>query len=46
MRASIGAMKAALADPARNAAAVEAFPQLEDREACRRCPYRRPCGRL
>jgi hypothetical protein len=46
MRQSIGAMKAALADPARNAAALEAFPQVEDRAACRRCPYRRPCGRL
>ena len=46
MRQSIGAMKGALADPARNLAALEAFPQLEEREACRRCPYRRPCGRL
>jgi hypothetical protein len=46
MRASIGAMKATLADPARNAAALEAFPQVEDRGRCRRCPYRRPCGRL
>jgi hypothetical protein len=39
-------MKAALVDPARNQAALEDFPQVEDREACRRCPYRRPCGRL
>lgn len=46
MRASIGAMKAALADPARNAADEAAFPRLDDREACKRCPYRRPCGRL
>jgi hypothetical protein len=46
MRQSIGGMKAALADPARNAAAQEAFPQLADRAACRRCPFRRPCGRL
>ena len=46
MRASIAAMKAVLSDPARNAALLEAFPQQEDREACRRCPYRRPCGRL
>jgi hypothetical protein len=46
MRQSIGAMKAALADPARNAAAIEAFPQAEDRQPCRRCPFRRPCGRL
>jgi hypothetical protein len=46
MRTSIAGMRAALADPARNVAAPEAFPQLEDRERCRRCPYRRPCGRL
>ncbi len=46
MRASIAEMKAALADPARNVAAVAAFPQLDAREACRRCPFRRPCGRL
>lgn len=46
MRSSIAAMRAALADPARNVARAEAFPMLEDREACRRCPFRRPCGRL
>jgi CRISPR/Cas system-associated exonuclease Cas4 (RecB family) len=46
MRGSIGAMRAVLRDPARNVADAEAFPQLEDRERCRRCPYRRPCGRL
>ncbi len=46
MRTSIAGMKAALADPARNVARVEAFPQAEDRAACRRCPFRRPCGRL
>jgi len=46
MRASIGEMKSALADPARNLAVIEAFPQLPAREACRRCPFRRPCGRL
>jgi hypothetical protein len=39
-------MKAALTDPARNVAAIDAFPQLEARDACRRCPFRRPCGRL
>jgi CRISPR/Cas system-associated exonuclease Cas4 (RecB family) len=46
MRASISEMKAALADPARNVAREEAFPRLDDRGACRRCPFRRPCGRL
>jgi hypothetical protein len=46
MRASIGAMRAALVDPARNVAREEAFPPLDTREPCRRCPFRRPCGRL
>jgi hypothetical protein len=46
MRGSIGAMKQVLADPARNQAVIEAFPQIQDRDACRRCPFRRPCGRL
>jgi hypothetical protein len=46
MRASIGAMRALLKDPARNVADLEAFPQMEDRARCGRCPYRRPCGRL
>jgi hypothetical protein len=46
MRSSIAAMKAALEDPARNAGREEGFPVLEDRGACRRCPFRRPCGRL
>jgi hypothetical protein len=46
MRSSIGAMRALLADPARNVAARDAFPQLAEREACRRCPFRRPCGRI
>jgi len=46
MRTSIAAMRAALRDPARNMADESAFPPLEDRERCRRCPYRRPCGRL
>jgi hypothetical protein len=46
MRASIAAMKAALADPERNVARPDAFPLLEDRGGCRRCPFRRPCGRL
>lgn len=46
MRASIGAMRALLPDPRRNAAEVADFPQLEDRAGCRTCPFRRPCGRL
>jgi hypothetical protein len=46
MRGSIAAMKALLADPARNVARPDAFPLLEDRDACRRCPFRRPCGRI
>ena len=46
MRASIAQMRSTLADPARNVAVIDAFPQLPAREACRRCPFRRPCGRL
>jgi PD-(D/E)XK nuclease superfamily len=46
MRGSIARMRAALADPERNVARMEAFPMLEERDACRRCPFRRPCGRL
>jgi hypothetical protein len=46
MRASIRDMKAALDDPARNVGREEAFPRLEGREGCRRCAFRRPCGRL
>jgi hypothetical protein len=46
MRASIAAMRSALADPERNVALEEAFPRVPDREACRRCPFRRPCGRI
>ncbi len=46
MRASIAAMKSALADPARNVAVEAAFPCRDEREACRRCAFRRPCGRM
>jgi hypothetical protein len=46
MRGSIAAMRALLSDPERNAASEDAFPRLTEREACRRCPFRRPCGRL
>ncbi len=46
MRGSIAAMKQVLADPERNVAREDAFPLLAEREGCRRCPFRRPCGRL
>jgi hypothetical protein len=46
MRGSIREMQAALADPSRNVARDDAFPRLEDRDGCRRCAFRRPCGRL
>ena len=46
MRASIAGMKALLEDPDRNVARPAAFPQVDERSACRRCPFRRPCGRL
>jgi PD-(D/E)XK nuclease superfamily protein len=46
MRASIAGMKSALEDPARNLAREDAFPRQDDRESCRRCPFRRPCGRM
>ncbi len=46
MRSSIAAMKATLEDPARNLAREDVFPRLEERDRCRRCPFRRPCGRL
>jgi hypothetical protein len=46
MRGSIAEMRALLADPARNEARLDAFPMRDDREGCRRCPFRRPCGRL
>jgi hypothetical protein len=46
MRHSIATMKSALVDPQRNVACIDAFPQLERRDSCRRCPFRRPCGRM
>jgi hypothetical protein len=46
MRGSIAEMRATLSDRVKNVARVEDFPQIEDREHCRRCPFRRPCGRL
>jgi hypothetical protein len=45
MRGSISAMQERLFDASRNIARLEQFPQLPEREACRRCPFRRPCGR-
>ncbi len=46
MRRSIAAMQARLDDRGGNVARLDQFPQLADRERCRRCPFRRPCGRL
>jgi CRISPR/Cas system-associated exonuclease Cas4 (RecB family) len=46
MRESIAGMKARLDDPLANAASKDRFPQIEDRTACKRCPFRRPCGRM
>jgi hypothetical protein len=46
MRGSIAGMKAVLADRERNAARIEDFQQTEALDVCRRCPFRRPCGRL
>jgi PD-(D/E)XK nuclease superfamily len=46
MRRSISAMQARLEDAMRNVARLEQFPQLPERDRCRRCPFRRPCGRL
>jgi hypothetical protein len=46
MRGSIAAMRDLLDDPERNQASAGRFPQIDDRLACRRCPFRRPCGRI
>jgi PD-(D/E)XK nuclease superfamily len=46
MRRSIAAMQERLADPPRNLARLEAFPQLPEPASCRRCAFRRPCGRM
>ncbi|BDG09613.1 PD-(D/E)XK nuclease family protein [Anaeromyxobacter paludicola] len=46
MRDSIAGMRALLDDAPRNRASLGRFPQAEDPAACRRCPFRRPCGRL
>jgi hypothetical protein len=46
MRRSIASMRALLEDPAQNLASIDRFPQADHRESCRRCAFRRPCGRL
>jgi hypothetical protein len=46
MRASIAAMQELLDDSSSNRARLESFPPLVERDACRRCPFRRPCGRM
>ncbi|HZZ86306.1 MAG TPA: PD-(D/E)XK nuclease family protein [Anaeromyxobacteraceae bacterium] len=46
MRGSIAGMKALLDDAPANRASLRCFPQLEGAASCRRCPFRRPCGRL
>ncbi|SRR6266567_2544509 len=46
MRGSIAGMRAVLDDAPGNRASLSRFPQLEDAASCRRCPFRRPCGRL
>jgi hypothetical protein len=46
MRSSIAEMRGLLADPTRNVAVEEAFPRPAPRDACKRCPFRRPCGRI
>ena len=46
MRASIAAMRSVLAEPEKNVAAEASFPRLPERDVCKRCPFRRPCGRV
>jgi len=46
MRRSIAAMRGRLDDAEKNLASLEQFPQLPGEASCRRCPFRRPCGRL
>lgn len=42
---SIREMKAPLDDAQANTASIEAFPMTEERWRCRRCRFRRACGR-
>ncbi len=46
MRSSIATMRGVLTDPERNVANEASFPRLPERDSCRRCPFRRPCGRV
>lgn len=46
MRSSIAEMRGLLTDPVKNVAVEEAFPRPPVRDACKRCPFRRPCGRI
>ncbi len=46
MRSSIAEMRERLHDGTSNTALPESFPPPPPREGCRRCPFRRPCGRL
>ena len=46
MRSSIAGMRERLDDVAANEASMARFPMPESRDACRRCPFRRPCGRM
>jgi hypothetical protein len=46
MRGSIAAMGARLDDAPANEASIARFPMPESRDACARCPFRRPCGRM
>jgi CRISPR/Cas system-associated exonuclease Cas4 (RecB family) len=46
MRRSIAAMRGLLDDAQANRASEERFPKLLPEASCRRCPFRRPCGRL
>ena len=43
---SVEEMRGLLRDPAANLPhGIDAFPRTEDRDACARCVFRRPCGR-
>jgi len=46
MRGSIAAMRSLLDDAGANVATPGRFPPLDDRDPCRRCAFRRPCGRM
>jgi hypothetical protein len=46
MRRSIASMRERLDDAGGNVASLDRFPRLPDEASCRRCPFRRPCGRI